>query len=296
MIPGTNHYLIHHKLLFKSLTVTLLVEKLREFYKIPDNGLEIKNQSFENVYKAKANWVLRNYPREAQSYFEKFVSYKRFSRGQALHMASDKVRGEVLEPIYKVADRLGIDRHTFEEFVLFGIVPSSPKDESLRIVFDKDFPIFEPGIYLKIGPFTKGIDLARDYKNYKPFVDDFYNAVYKIKPRRKSTGANFNQELTLYEQIESKITEYYQLKTQAQLSRDKIKRRIGEKDYQKIVEDAFRDLAAEEVPDIQDDKEWQRQVNSKAKLFENEYYATARRYNIPTLRDLKTFLRFIPNN
>lgn len=288
-IPGKNYYLLRHTLLLHSLTVTIIVEKVRELYGVSPNY--IKNRDIDSIYKAKAEWVWKKYSSRTKFWYNQINADFKFSEQQAYFMAADKARKIEFDLIYKIADRLSINRHTFEEFILFNLIPEHEKDEFLHIVWNYDYPIDEPGIYLKIAPSTSGEDLKKSFRGIKPLADRLYKVYYGIKTRKKSTGKALD-EVKFYRRCESKIIEYYQAKLAAKESQNKIN--FG--DYKKVVDSAIRDLASDNLPDLGDDQKWQAKMDKASGKYKNKYYDITARYNLPTLEDLPPLLRLIPNN
>lgn len=292
-VPGKNYYSIRNKLLSQSLVFSVVIDKLRKYYGIPGEPPKPSENTVEHIHKAKNHWVASKYPDKVQKYFRDFkAKYGKSSDDNYLHaLAADKLRREVFSPIHRIADLLILNRNRFEEYILFNIYPEGPPSQ-VRLVLSRDFPVEEPGVYLKILPNTKMSDLVAAYKQNVWLAKNLFRDQYGIKARRKSTSYSPKKESALYSEIESEIKDCYQKKADAKKAKDTIR----QSDYGKIVDSAIEQLVASKVPDTDNDNKWQKAANIEFKRLTTNYYAITARYNLPTIRDLSSFLRLIPNN
>lgn len=285
MIPGNSYREVRYELLFKSLTVKRVVRKLREYYGIPVKGISLKKKNIDEVLKRIIGWVWKKFPTETKSQYESFLDTYG-DKNLAYATAADKVKRDKLLLLYKFANKLGVDWHDFEYYVLFNFINYSYAP-GLRIVVSKDFPLEEPGVYLKVDSYTNGEELKKWFNHVKPFLKkSFSPIVYKNKVRRKSTGYDRKKDIAAFTRIENRLIKYYDEKNKA--------RNIEMTEhYEKLMWSVFDDLAAVLIPEMSEELE-EEAIKKRHKQLETTYYDITDRYSLPTVKDLQNYLRLIP--
>lgn len=288
MIPDNKDFRnIRFTLLIQSLTVSILIEKIRKVLNIPQAGLPLRNPDLDSIICEKREWLWKQFPDKVQKQYKRYLLY--YENQEADVLAVEQVAKEELYFIYVIADKLNTDRLSFERYVLFNIsLPLSL--HGIRIIVQGK-TLDEPGVYLKLDPYTTASELQNIYKQLDRFLQKTSAPViHKTKKRKKSTATDIQKEINQYGVMESRIKEHHSLMKHTSQEKQRADA------YENIISDALKELAGEDIPDNLSSLKWNLEMNKQAKKLKNVYYDITSRYNLPTLRDLPHFLPLIPNN
>lgn len=201
---------------------------------------------------------------------------------------STVIRTTVVENIEKYLLLL----RTFYTQVLFG-GKNLFKKQSDIIILDKadKVKIVTPGIYVRYIPNTTKqgwlyrFEQLKKAINYLDLSSIPAKKYQKPKERYQVSKSDLKNNFHIYLSIEKKIPDYWDSKDTIIDSVYSVQHDV-KKSGASIIDRIIEDLT---YTDKKDDKE----LNSLVRHYKNTYYSVATRYQLPTLRDLPTFLKIL---